>query len=239
MKDLFIADAHLLEPEDANYRDLLAFLGAQADQIRNLVILGDLFEFWIGSDRTVPGRYRPLLTLLEELHRRGVRLTYVEGNHDFHLGPFFRDRLECRILPDGGSIELDGLRIHLAHGDLVDPTDTGYRLWRALVRSRAVRLLAGLAPQHLTWNIARALSRRSRKRRAGKPEFDPTELLKGYARRQLAAGHDLVVTGHYHHPMQIDFEQGRLVALGDWIGGRSYAVLEDGELKLLDWRDSA
>ncbi len=238
MKDLFLADAHLLDPADSNYRALLDFLSQQAHSIRNLVILGDLFEFWIGAGNSAPPRYRPLLSLFEELHRRGVRFTYVEGNHDFHLGPLFRDGLQCTILPDGGSIELDGLRIHLAHGDLINRNDTAYRRWRAFVRSRFMRQLAGMVPMQVSWAVARVLSRRSQRKRSRRPFFDATRLLTDYARERIAEGHDLVVTGHYHQPLQLDLNGGRLVALGDWITQRSYAVLEDGEMQLFDWRDS-
>lgn len=237
MKDLFIADAHLKDPADSNYVDLLEFLTQQAPDIRNLVILGDLFEFWIGTGDGIPSRYRPVVSLLEELHRQGVQLTYVEGNHDFHLGPVFRHRLDGTILPDGGGIELDGLRIHLAHGDLVNQHDIAYRRWRRLVRSRVIRHLAAFVPTQLSWAVARSLSRLSHRQRQNRPPFDASQLLTDYARQKLNEGYDLVVTGHYHQPLLRDLDGGRLVALGDWIERRSYAVLEDGVLQLRDWRD--
>ncbi|NCP78923.1 MAG: UDP-2,3-diacylglucosamine diphosphatase, partial [Desulfuromonadales bacterium] len=47
MKAIFIADAHLRQPADANYRALLKFLDRQADGLDALFLLGDIFEFWI------------------------------------------------------------------------------------------------------------------------------------------------------------------------------------------------
>ena len=128
MKAVFIADAHLLDPEDANYRRLLAFLHQQRGSLSHLVLLGDIFEFWLGYRHSV---FAPFVPLLEELRRQraaGTELVFVEGNHDFHLGPYFSETLACRILPDGGVLELDG------------------RLWTP---ARSCGLLAGAFRDHL------------------------------------------------------------------------------------------
>ena len=91
------------------------------------------------------------------LREAGTEIVFVEGNHDFHLGPFFRETLGCRVLPDGGAVEIDGRRVYLAHGDLVDSTDRGYRLLRRLSAQPLVRnLVQGLAPPDLTWADLRA-----------------------------------------------------------------------------------
>ena len=130
MKDIFLADAHLLNPADSNYQRLLHFLDSQGEEIRTLYLLGDIFEFWVGYRSAVFSSYVPLLEALRRLRRQGVEIVYVEGNHDFHLGPYFKEELGCRILPDGGSITIDGLKVYIGHGDLVDQEDKGYCLLR-------------------------------------------------------------------------------------------------------------
>ncbi len=67
MKDIFLADAHLLDPEDDNYLRLLTFLKNHRGSIRTLVLLGDIFEFWIGYRHTV---FAPYIPLLEELRKQ-------------------------------------------------------------------------------------------------------------------------------------------------------------------------
>ena len=52
MKTLFIADAHLKNPRDRNYRALLDFLAEQLHVVDRLVLLGDIFEFWVGYRHT-------------------------------------------------------------------------------------------------------------------------------------------------------------------------------------------
>lgn len=234
MRDLFIADAHLLDPRDANYRRLLEFLRSQRGRVRTLFLLGDIFEFWIGYRHTVFAPYVPLLETLRQLREAGCEIVYVEGNHDFHLGPYFETTLGCRILPDGGVVELDGERIFIGHGDLIDPGDKGYRLLRRLLRSRPLRWLAGIVPPDWAWAIARwssALSRRGHpeKNRRGLPE----QLLDAHARAHFRTGCRAVITGHFHVPLHRATPDGQtLIALGDWIDQYSYGVFEAGAFSL-------
>ncbi len=234
MRDIFIADAHLLDPQDANYRRLLDFLHSQRGQLRTLFLLGDLFEFWIGYRHTVFAPYVPLLETLRQLREQGTRIVYVEGNHDFHLGPYFETILDCRILPDGGIIELDGERIYIGHGDLVNPDDKGYRLLRRFLRSRPLLWLSRLLPPDWAWAIARWGSRLSQKKHTEKNgRWLPEQMLDNHARGHFEAGCKAVITGHFHTPLYRSTPDGRiLISLGDWISQYSYAVFEDGAFSL-------
>lgn len=233
MRDLFIADAHLLDPTDDNYRKLLAFLREQGPQTRTLYLLGDIFEFWVGYRHSVFSAYVPLLEALRRMREHGTEIVYVEGNHDFHLGPYFEQVLGCRVLPDGGLVEIDGLTVHLGHGDLVDTADRGYRLLRFILRSRPLRGILNLCPPDWTWEIARRASLLSQKNR-GKTgcTWEPRQLLTDHALQRFAEGVDAVVTGHFHTPLFERFEGKCLVAIGDWIGQYSYAVFENGDFAL-------
>ncbi len=192
-----------------------------------LILLGDIFEFWIGK-ATVTEDYAPLINALEHMHQQGTKLVYVEGNHDFHLGPIFTQRLGCQVFPDGGSIELDGKKVFLAHGDLANPDDTGYRLLRKLLRSGLVRFLLRTLPNRLLMKIGDRAGYESRKSSGEKRRNCPArEILQPYAEVILAAGHQAIVTGHYHQPFHAKLGDGELIALGDWITQYSYAVYED------------
>jgi UDP-2,3-diacylglucosamine hydrolase len=233
MRDIFLADAHLLDPADANYRRLLAFLEKQRGEIGTLYLLGDIFEFWVGYRHTIFAPYVPLLETLRRLREAGTEIVYVEGNHDFHLGPYIEGTLGCTVLPDGGPVEIGGQRIFLAHGDLADPEDRGYRLLRSFLRSRAARWLMTRLSPNWTWAIALWAGRRSRERRAGgKEKVVPREKILDYARHYFGKGYDAVVMGHFHAPFLSETGIGTLVALGDWISQYSYAVFEDGRFRL-------
>lgn len=238
MRALFLADAHLCKPGDLNYRALLTFLDQQSGETDILVLLGDIFEFWIGK-ATVIEEYVPIIEALERLQRSGTKLVYVEGNHDFHLGPVFTRRLNCQVFPDGGTIQLDGKQIFLAHGDLANPEDNSYLLLRRLLRSSLVRTLLYLLPSRLILSIASRASYQSRKSSTKKRGNWPApEVLKRYAETILASGRDAIVTGHFHQPFHEKLGDGELIALGDWITQYSYAVYENGVFSLRSYTPS-
>ncbi|PLY01344.1 MAG: UDP-2,3-diacylglucosamine diphosphatase [Desulfuromonas sp.] len=233
MRDLFIADAHLRNPQDENYRRLLSFLSRQGGEIRTLFLLGDIFQFWIGRRFENFAPYQPMLQMLRQLQAGGTKIVYVEGNHDFYLAPYFAAVMGCTVLPDGGDADCDGLQIHVAHGDLVDPDDTGYHKLRRLLRSRLTRFLAHILPVNLIWRISEWGANKSAGSRAGR-EVDsaPREKLINHARPHFENGCAAVITGHFHQPLCEKSDQGTIIALGDWITQYSYAVCEDGKFRL-------
>ncbi|MGW8312480.1 MAG: UDP-2,3-diacylglucosamine diphosphatase [Desulfuromonadales bacterium] len=235
MRALFLADAHLRRPTDPNYQALLAFLDEQSGQTDLLILLGDIFEFWIGKP-SVTADHAPFIDTLERLQRHGTKLIYVEGNHDFHLGPVFTERLNCQVLPDGGSVELDGKKIYLAHGDLADARDAAYLRMRKFFRSNLVQGLIGILPRSVLEAIGRLTSEISRKLVAKrKLSGAEREILRAYAAAILASGHQAVVTGHYHRPFHEKSDDGEHIALGDWITQYSYAVYEDQAFTLMHY----
>jgi len=232
MKDLFLADAHLGAPDDLNYQRLMDFLGTIQGEVRTLFLLGDIFEFW-GNYNRPPRAYRPLAKRLEEIAAHGTQIVWVEGNHDFHLQRYFGRRAGFRVLPDGGTVELDGRPVYIAHGDLVDPDNHSYLRLRRWLRSPLTALLTGILPLALLDLIALLMSRESKKRRHRydrQNELIP--LLEKHARDHFARGATAVVTGHYHTPLYRELEGGTMIALGDWIHDFSYAEHEDGVFTL-------
>jgi UDP-2,3-diacylglucosamine hydrolase len=236
MRAIFVADAHLRKPGDRNYLLMLKFLEEQRGRTDILVLLGDIFEFWIGKRRVIADHV-PLVDALEGLHRQGTQLVYVEGNHDFHLGPVFTERLACRVLPDGGSIELDGKQVYLAHGDLVNPDDVAYRRLRRFFRSSVVKTLIRTLPNVILFGLASLAGHLSKQHNGGgRNSFPARKLLKSYAEAILATGQQAVVVGHFHQPFHEKLDAGELIALGDWITQFSYAVYENHAFTLTSYR---
>jgi UDP-2,3-diacylglucosamine hydrolase len=231
MRAIFLADAHLRCPDDENYRKLVDFLDAQTGRLDGLFLLGDIFEFWIGYRHVVFSAYLPLLEKLRALNEAGCSLYYVEGNHDFNLGPFFADTLQCRIITDEAVVEWDGQKLWLCHGDLINKELKGYRLLRAFWRSLPVRILAALLPPDAVWTFGNWLSDKSGKYKATGKRFDPSPLVQPYARHCLNSS-DAFICGHFHQPVQHQEEAGTTLVLGDCIDQYSYAELVDGTFTL-------
>jgi UDP-2,3-diacylglucosamine hydrolase len=97
-----VSDAHLGAAPTAHeeaFRDFLAFAGTATE---DLVINGDLFDFWFEYRTVVLRRYFPVLRQLADLVDAGTRIRLVGGNHDSWGGSFLRDDIGLELI-DGSS----------------------------------------------------------------------------------------------------------------------------------------
>jgi hypothetical protein len=90
------------EREGARTARLHDFLDSLPGRASSLYIMGDLFDFWFEYRTAIPRRHFGTLARLSKLRDAGVDIAYLNGNHDFWLGTFFRDSLGIRTV-DGRS----------------------------------------------------------------------------------------------------------------------------------------
>lgn len=230
MRAIFLADAHLRQPQDHNYQRLLEFLDQQQD-LDGLFLLGDIFEFWLGYKHVAFTAYIPLLEKLRQLATTGTKLYFVEGNHDFHIDPYFTEQLGCTVITDQQLVEWDGKKLLLCHGDLLNP-NPNYKRLRSFWRSSLVRFLARIIHPDPVWTFGIWLSSLSKKKNPKSHSWDPSPLLLPFAEQEFAAGADAVLCGHFHQPTAKQLENKQIIAVGDWIQQFSYAEMRDGQIEL-------
>ncbi len=232
MKIVFVADAHLKGIGDPNQKSLVKFLDG-LDKIDYLVILGDLFDFWTGYNEIVHHNYLPVLNSLANLGKKGIKILYLEGNHDFSMGSFFTCKLGASVHSDSFDLDIDGKRVYLSHGDTVSMT-FGYRLWRGFLRSLLFRFIARLATPAVVWKSALYLSRRSRNYSKGSEPVD--SLLRDFAKKKIESGFSAVVMAHSHIAGVYREGNGYYANPGPWAGRKSYLVYNDGEFRLRSFK---
>lgn len=239
MRAIFLADAHLRHSDDANYRLLLHFLDEQRGRTDLLCILGDLFDFRVGLPSLEFPEQEAVLDALATLSRSGTRLVYLEGNHDFHLGAVFAGRIGCELYRGPVTLEVDGMRLFLCHGDLVNRADWRYRLLYLLLRNPVTPLAAGLVPAGVLHRIRSSLQRSSQRRyRHDRVRWDYTAIIRSFAATIRAGGCDALVLGHFHQPLLEQRDGFTLLSLGDWIEHFSYGQLENGSFSLSSYASS-
>jgi UDP-2,3-diacylglucosamine hydrolase len=234
MRRVFIADAHLRHPDDINYRLLVRFLSELRGTTKTLYILGDLFEFWIGYEEKAFPHYHLILDGLRDLAESGVEIVYFEGNHDFHLGSFFTETLQAKIYPNDATVNLDGKKVYICHGDQINTKDYGYRLLRFLLHNRLIKKLFPLFPPTLVFRIADHLSCHSKTyHKQRNSRWDYQSLLKNFADNHFQNGYDAIVTAHFHLPLLSITKNGKtLLSLGDWITQFTYGEFSKGKFSL-------
>ena len=237
----FLSDIHLgagpPELDGAKSRDAVAFLdGLGRGDI--LYLLGDVFDVWFDFHGDPPALYGPLLAALAAAVRRGTRISFMGGNHDYWAragrGPRRLEReIGLELIEDPHLAEHQGLRLLLCHGDALGGAVGGYRTVRDVLHHRIPIRLFGLLPSKLGYGIAAWTSRLSRDRHDEPLTHAHAHRLREEAQRVLAElPVDAVVAGHVHVPERLATPDGIYVNLGDWISHRTYGRLEGGELTL-------
>jgi len=238
MRAIFIADAHLVSPDDTNYRLLLRFLRELEGKLDTLYIMGDLFDFWLGFPSHPYPEYDAVLDALERLVLRGCRLVYFEGNHDFHLGAIFSQRLKAEIHAGPAIESVQGKRLYICHGDQINSKDRTYRLLRFLLRTKLAA--AGIRHFPPAWaeKIRQILQKRSRAGYVAKTtHWDYRQIILDFARSLQRQGYDGLVTGHFHVALRenVPGSPFAVISLGDWMEQFTYGEMLDGELRLMTY----
>jgi UDP-2,3-diacylglucosamine hydrolase len=212
-----ISDLHLSSDTPATFaawRDYMARTTADA-----VLMLGDLFEVWVGDDARFEGFEAEAMAVLREASRAGRFLAFMVGNRDFLVG--------SEMLRDGGVTPLAdpsvlvafGQRLLLTHGDALCLDDTEYQQFRAMVRNPAWQQQFLSQPLAARRDYARQVREQSEARKkASTSPMEWADVDFAAAREWLGdAAARTLVHGHTHRPATeaIDTQHTRHV-LSDW-----------------------
>jgi len=235
----FLSDAHLgaesKELEAAREQRLHRFLDSLPGRASALYIIGDLFDFWFEYRTVIPRRHFHTLAALERIRNAGIPIRYLGGNHDFWIGGFLTDELGIEVHDGPVTLETQGRRLWIHHGDGLVGGDLGYRILKRVLRNRVCIALYGLIHPDLGVAIAAWVSKASRHSRELRA-LDRDRLVCEIAAPRFAEGYDGVLIGHFHDVLEWRGEGRDFLVIGDWIRHFSYAVLEGGRLRLERWR---
>ncbi len=215
MNLFIVSDLHISGPKDPLYSSLLSLLQHRAGSGDKVILAGDLFDLFVGNKAVFTERYADFLMAIDAAGHRGVEIHYIEGNHDFLIHRAFQRLKGITIHSLDVSFEIEGKRFYIAHGDLVDRRDYGYRFLRGFFRSPIMRALVVLVPGRFLDQVGQSSSKRSRK---GKPILAaslPThrmqylrKIYRSFAAERLCQGYDFVVMGHCHDLDEMHFNVG-------------------------------
>jgi UDP-2,3-diacylglucosamine hydrolase len=193
----FVSDLHLSEALPRTAKALCAHLRhTPADAV---LILGDLFELWVGDDMASrPEEGALVAQLAEAASERPV--FFMAGNRDFLVGPALLESAGLRGLPDPTVLVAFGQRVLLTHGDALCLADEPYQAFRREVRQPAWQQAFLARPLAERLRIAGEIRAASKTRRQfdgdSLADIDVDEALRGLAEARAGA----LVHGHTHRP---------------------------------------
>jgi UDP-2,3-diacylglucosamine hydrolase len=242
---LLCSDVHLSDDTPLLADAFLAWLHQRCliDTTRPqwLLILGDLFDAWIGDDLLSADDSNSIgiriSNALAALSQAGIRIGLMHGNRDFLLARDFAGRVHAELLNDPTLLVVEhGPRIALTHGDALCTDDIDYQRFRNQVRTRAWQTAFLAKPLAERNAAARQMRADSTLEKSGKAMaiMDVNEAAANDLIQQMKA--DMLLHGHTHRPGCSQLSEGRQRwVLPDWQTDTSGSLTRGGGL----WVDAS
>lgn len=235
-----MADAHLGQVPESVATAFHRFLDSEPQPGDELVVNGDLFDFWFEYGSVVPRRHLATVMKLAGLVQRGIPVTFLGGNHDRWGGDFLRRDMGIGYYAGAAELVLAGRRALVVHGDgLTEQHWSGALLHWLLRQPLTIALFRMLHPAIGFW-IADRLSGTLA------DSTKDTAVLDRAATAQAAYAHalldrrrelSLVVMAHTHRARLEQVDGGRAyLNPGAFLDGGRYAVITTDSVELKNYK---
>lgn len=259
-KAYFFSDLHL----GASYagesidreRKAVRFLEEISSDAAEIYLLGDIIDYWFEYRYVVPRGYVRFFGKLAELSDRGIKITWLIGNHDIWIFDYIPNELGVEVVD--GILDrnvLGSARMVMAHGDHVWGRSLGFGLIRAIFRNRICQRLYSAV--HPRWTVPLAYKWSNSSRKAGyladisldastqarldeeRGVNENVRLLEDFCNcydASLPPGEvkpEYYLFGHLHKVVERRLKcNAEMIVIGDWLTHFSYAVYDGECLKM-------
>lgn len=239
MKAVFLSDLHLGAKYIRNPREherlVCQFMHEECADAEAVYMLGDVLDYWFEYRYVVPRGFVRFFGTLAELADKGVKITWLTGNHDIWLFGYLQSELGIEVV-DAPYIkrEIGGKVFILAHGDRIGRQDRSFEIASQLFRNRLCQALYKAVHPRWTVPMAQKWSNDNRCGRVLTPDDEKAIANKAVREAEKLAAEnpstDYIVMGHHHLVVDepVSSTGTRLIVLGDWIDKFTYGIF-DGE----------
>lgn len=207
LKTALFTDLHLHPDRAHEIDDFIDHLERLPADVEALVVMGDLFDAFVGPEQWREPGYDRLYQALGGLRREGIRVILLRGNRDALLDPGDVQALGGEVA-DGVLCEHRGVRWFVTHGDQFCLRDRPYQRLRWLLRRRWLRAVLRALPYGWRLGLAARMRRVSTQAVARKP-LDTMALVEEAVQarlQELGARH--LIMGHLHVEERRMLEEG-------------------------------
>lgn len=244
-KVYFASDFHLGVPDYASSLErekrIIRWLDQCKQDAKAIFLVGDLFDFWFEYKHTIPKGYTRFLGKLAELSDAGIELHVFVGNHDLWMFGYFERELNAKVYYNPIQVSINNVSLYVGHGDGLGPGDKGYKQLKKIFTNSFFQWCFHWLHPNIGVGLANFWSSKSRAQANNvEQEFlGDKEWLWQYAKFvESSTHHDYYVFGHRHLPLDLEVgEKSRYINLGEWITQYTYAIFEEGVLKLTKHED--
>lgn len=193
----FISDIHLDSKNLIVENKFLNFIYDHGSNMKELYILGDLFEFWIDDNYDI-SQNKNIISKLKNLSEKGTKIFLIHGNRDFLIGKNFEKITNIKILPENYIVNLQDMRILITHGDLLCTDDIEYQKFRKFIRNKIIVSIFNFLSNNIKSKLALYLRNKSKKITSQKPDqimdVNHETVLSFYKKFKT----NIIIHGHTH-----------------------------------------
>ena len=174
MKIAFFSDLHIKSPGDEACHLFDRFCqDSKIQSTTHVILLGDMFDILIGEHRGYLKKYHRFFNNITELLDKGIKVIFLEGNHDFHiqktLENYFSQNSKnpklFKYLLNGEDLLVNGKKYHYCHGFEVDYYNQYFDNWKNIYTSKWFAFFVSyLLPYFFIEFLAHRASNNSKKR---------------------------------------------------------------------------
>ena len=197
--------------------------------------MGDLFEIWIGDDDD-NSFHKDIKTTLSEFVIDGPEVFFMHGNRDFLIGDAFANEVGISIISDPYSLDINGLKTILSHGDFLCTDDSDYIEFRNNVRSEEWQknfLAKSIDERNEIANLLRSESKNATSEKSLEITDANLETVNNFIQENNP---DIFIHGHTHRPKIHQHNSTKRVVLGDWDKCGWYLSIEENSLNLKEFK---
>ena len=231
MSSCFISDLHLDHKREDIKKAFFKFLESEAYEFKNLYILGDLFEVWIGDDFE-DDFTNQVISKLKKFSQSNKNIYIMHGNRDFLLGEKFAEKCGAKLIPDPLILDGKGKKIMLSHGDIFCTDDMEYQDFKEKVRNEKWKIEFLSKNLRDREEIAKNLRKESSVKNANKQDYlmdvNKSEVEKIAQENKI----EILIHGHVHRPKIHNEVFGQRIVLGDWDKKYWFISLIDEQVRL-------
>ena len=226
-----ISDLHLCEEHSHLFELFKFYMQNIAPNSQQLIVLGDLFDVWIGDDHATEFNQN-VIRLFNHYSNNHGELLIAHGNRDFLLGQKFADSCDGKLIEEPFNFKWQNKNICLMHGDSLCTDDVAYQEFKNMVRTNEWQTQFLSLPIEKRLEIASGIKQQSkdaqREKQAEIMDVNSSAVNQCFIDNQC----DWLIHGHTHREgqHQIDLSEDKAetrIVLSDWDKQGHYLELKD------------
>lgn len=241
---LFLSDVHLGGYSKTENRklekDVIDLVSYCEKNDFRIIILGDLFEYWMEYPGNIPPIGTALLNRFQHYHRDHTRSTlYVTGNHDNWTYGYLSD-IGFDIEHEYRMVRTPDCTMMVMHGDGLRDSGMNFPrplLHRVLRNSYFVKIYQTLFPPSIGWKIMKQFSLTSKSDPNDPGSRKKRALLDNWAQNRVTSDSSIqaIVYGHHHKPLLWNKDGNICLNCGSFADQRTVGLYTNRKFQIVTW----